>query len=116
MKLLTKKLAAKLRQNQQAQGEAMERGEELDLKPVVKFFMPWGAGTWLLTEMDEDGRLFGLCDLGLGSPELGYVMLQEIEEVDGPFGLKIERDRFFKATKTIGEYAEEAREKSRVAA
>ena len=41
-----------------------------------------GAATWLLTELDEDGdQAFGLCDLGFGCPELGYVSLTEMRAV-----------------------------------
>jgi hypothetical protein len=45
--------------------------------PVAKLFSPDGAATWLISEADPDDpdRLFGLCDLGLGFPELGYVSL-----------------------------------------
>lgn len=41
------------------------RRRGLDHVPVVKFFNPLGIGTWLATELDEDGdTLFGLADLG----------------------------------------------------
>ena len=41
------------------------RHRGLDHVPVVKFFNPLGIGTWLATELDEDGdTLFGLADLG----------------------------------------------------
>ena len=60
---------------------------------------------------------FGLCDLGMGEPELGYVSRTELEEIRfPPFGLKVERDQFFRATKTIGEYANEARALRRIQA
>jgi hypothetical protein len=51
-----------------------------DHHPVFKLFTPDGAATWLISEVDPDDpdRLFGLCDLGLGIPELGYVSLAEI--------------------------------------
>ena len=41
--------------------------------PVVKLFTPDVNATWLLTELDpEDPDIsFGLCDLGVGCPELG---------------------------------------------
>lgn len=40
------------------------RDERFDPRPVVKFFNPVGAATWLATEIDEDGdTLFGLADL-----------------------------------------------------
>ena len=91
-------------------------GNTPDHKPVVKFFNPAGAATWLITEMDEGERMFGLCDLGYGSPELGYVMLSDLTNYTGPYGLKIERDIHFEAQRTIGEYADLARQQGRIAA
>jgi hypothetical protein len=62
-----------------------------------------------LTELDPDGGLaFGLCDLGMGEPELGYVSLIELESVRGKLCLPVERDRHFIANKTISAYADEA--------
>jgi len=63
--------------------------------PIVKFFNPMGSQTWEIFEGSPEGddwRLFGMCDLGFGSPELGYVMLSELEGLDVGFGLGIERD------------------------
>lgn len=51
----------------------------------------------------------GLCDLGLGCPEIGYVNLQEIRSVRGKLGLPVERDLYFTADKTLSAYAEQAR-------
>lgn len=53
-----------------------------------------GSATWLITESDPDNAdvLFGLCDLGMGSPELGSVSRAELEEVRGRFGLPLERE------------------------
>ena len=41
------------------------------------------AGGWLLTEIDPDDHdlAFGLCDLGLGIPEIGWVSLDELATV-----------------------------------
>jgi hypothetical protein len=41
------------------------------LAPCRKLFTPDANATWLLTEIDpeEPDRAFGLCDLGLGSPD-----------------------------------------------
>ena len=91
---------------------------EEDFKPVVKLFCPWGAATWLLTEIDpEDPDIaFGLCDLGMGFPELGNVSLKELESVTGPGGLTIERDIHFRADKPLSAYAEEARLHQRIIA
>ena len=51
--------------------------------------------------------MFGLCDLGY--PELGYVSLEEIESVELPWGLKIERDMYFEPDMTLMEYYEQSR-------
>ena len=109
MKLLTKANHAKLRKNAQNRGQ--------NYFPVVKFFTPWGANTWLFTELGDDGdSLFGLGDLGMGFPELGYVSLAELQTVKGPFGLGVERDLGFKANKPLFAYATEAQEKGRICA
>jgi hypothetical protein len=90
----------------------------IDHRPVVKLFTPDGAATWLLTECDPDepDRLFGLCDLGLGCPELGYVSLAEVTEVRGRLGLPVERDLHFVADKSLSAYADEARANGRIIA
>jgi hypothetical protein len=63
-----------------------------DHVPVLKLFNPAGPGTWLITELGDDGdTLFGLCDLDMGFPELGSVSLSEITSVKLPLGLIIER-------------------------
>lgn len=85
-----------------------------DHPPVLKLFTPDANATWLLCDIDSDGRLFGLCDLGLGSPELGYIMLHELETLRGPFCLPVERDRWFSATAPISAYAAAAREAGRI--
>jgi hypothetical protein len=90
--------------------------DERDHFPVVKLFTPDAGATWLLTECDPDepDRLFGLCDLGLGSPELGYVSLAEIKEIRGRLGLPVERDLHFVADRPISAYADDARAKGRI--
>lgn len=87
-------------------------------KPVVKLFTPDAGATWLLSELDpeEPDIAFGLCDLGLGFPELGYVRLSEIASVRGRFGLAVERDLHFKAEKNILEYSKEARQAGKIIA
>ena len=108
MKLLTR--------SQRAQLLANGRNLDRDHRPVVKFFDPTGAATWLFTELDpEDGdTLFGLTDLGSGSPELGFSSLSEITSVKCRFGLGIERDLHFKATYSLSVYAEAARAAGRI--
>jgi len=89
---------------------------ETDPMPVVKFFDPTGAATWLITEMipDEPDILFGLCDLGMGCPELGYLSLSELQGVKGRLGLGIERDLHFIGTFPLSIYAEAARRLGRI--
>lgn len=93
-------------------GSTAEVQDGFDPFPAVKLFTPDAAATWLITEAYPDGadlRLFGLMDLGLGSPELGYAMLSEIEDVRGKLGLPVERDLYFKAEHRLSTYAKIAR-------
>ncbi|WP_434721280.1 DUF2958 domain-containing protein [Mesorhizobium sp. RIZ17] len=72
------------------------RDRDADHVPVIRFFNPVGAGTWLVTELDEDGdTLFGLADLGFGCPELGSLSRFELQSIRLAFGLGIERDLLF---------------------
>lgn len=83
---------------------------EPDPVPLVKFFNPVGAATWLATELDRDGdTLFGLADMGFGFPELGSFSLAEIEAIRLPFGLRIERDLTFESNLPLSVWAEAAR-------
>ena len=111
MDLLTPELRERLIANAAALGDAVRRGlPEPDPAPVVKFFNPCGAATWLLIELDSDGdTLFGLCDLGFGCPELGSASLAEIAGVRVPFGLGIDRDLHFAASHPLSVYAQAAR-------
>lgn len=99
-----------------ANGRRTIENEDFDPLPVVKLFTPDASATWLLTEIDPDDedRAFGLCDLGQGFPELGYVSLAELQSVRGRLGLPIERDLHFTADKTISAYAREARLAERI--
>ncbi|MDO8771277.1 MAG: DUF2958 domain-containing protein [Burkholderiaceae bacterium] len=114
MNLISDELRAQLLAN----GRHSLTDEGFDPPPVVKLFTPDAAATWLLTELDpdEDDRAFGLCDLGLGFPELGYVSLAELVAVRGRLGLAVERDLHFKADKPISAYAREARMSGRIVA
>ena len=86
-----------------------------DHAPVVKFFSPVGAATWLFSELVEDGDiLFGLCDLGFGCPEMGSASLAEISAVTLPFGLTIERDLCFAGRFPLTIYADAARTIGRI--
>ncbi len=92
MKLLTEEIKKSL-------PKLGETDELPDSKKVVqaKFFTPWTNWTWYVVEGEEqpDGNwlFFGLVE-GLAI-EWGCFDLWELEALDGPFGLKIERDIYF---------------------
>ena len=122
MKLLTKAIETKLRANEVIASRTGESGKPVVkffnpcgagtwLIPVIKLFNPLGAATWLISELDPaNGIMFGLCDLGMGCPELGTVSIHELQSTRLMFGLGIERDIHWEAKKTLGDYAEEARQ------
>ena len=89
-----------------ANGRATAGGADLDPRPVVKLFTPDANATWLLTELDpaDPDRAFGLCDLGLGFPELGYVSVAELASLRGPLGLPVEADTAFVADRPLSAY------------
>ncbi len=111
MKLLTKELREQLLANGREQAKVKGTKAERDFPPVVKFFYPAGAATWLISEADPDDPdlLHGLCDLGHGFPELGSVRLSELQSFRSSFGLGIERDKWFEAKTPLSRYADAAR-------
>jgi len=108
MKLLTDLQRKHLKMNGRMNAERIEKsGETFNFCPVVKLFAPWGAATWLLTELDPEDEdiAFGLGDLGMGCAGLGSVRLSELERLRGPAGLRIERDGHFKGEHSLWVYA-----------
>ena len=99
-KLLTKEVLKKLPPLYSNDGKKPE-----DVKIIVKFFNPYGVGTWYITEYDPDEKLFfGVADLGMQeNRELGYISQKEL------FGLKrfgrtmVERDMYFGFKHTLKE-------------
>ena len=66
---------------------------------IAKFFNPVGSGTWLITEANKlengDYEMFGYCHLGDDeTAKLGYVNLSQLEQLQLPFGLSVERDLY----------------------
>lgn len=97
MKLVTKELEKEFKKYPIGSQEGL--GDEA--KVLVKYFNPCGAGTWLITEAEEqedgDWLLFGCCHIH--EWEWGYVMLSELQSLKvPPFGLGIERDLYSKGT------------------
>ena len=107
MKLITKEIERKLRENYKQDSGA----------PVLKLF-GGGCATWIISQMYPDGdTLFGLCDLGQGFPEMGTVSLTELEAMQfPPWGLGVERDKSFQADRDLTAYWEEARALGHIAA
>ena len=96
MKLLTKEIEKKI----PALYSQEDKGDDAEI--FVKFF--GGASwSWYATEYDPETRtFFGLVDGH--EMELGYFSLDELESVKfPPFGLGVERDRYFGKGKTIGD-------------
>ena len=118
MQLLTEPLRRQLLKNGRVQDDVRGTPEERDFEPVVKLFTPDSGANWLLTELDPDEPdiAFGLCDLGMGCPELGSVRISELETVRGPLGMSIERDLHFVPDKPLSAYAREASQAGRIVA
>ena len=92
-----------------------------EIPPALKIFSPVGAATWLIHSIEDDqDTMFGLCDLGMGSPEMGNVSLNELlhltinariiiegeHEMTVPY--RMERDLYFHPEHPLEVYAEAA--------
>jgi DUF2958 family protein len=96
-----------------AQWQKLLKNGPLDARqicPVVKLFTPDASATWLLASVspEEPELAFGLCDLGVGFPELGYVSLDELASLRGQLGLPVERDRHCVLDQTLQTYTDRA--------
>ncbi len=115
---MQKLLLKEHRDKMQANWDMPDSKAKNDLDPVVKFFHPYGRGTWLFTEWDEESdQLFGLCDLGMGFPELGYASLSEMQNMRTKMGWQmIERDIHWQPKMNIGKYTDQARREQSISA
>ena len=93
MKLVTKELEKKFAANPIYSKDG--QGKEAEV--IVKYFYPYGVGTWLVTEAEKlengDYEFFGYVDMGYGY-EAGYFWLSQLEELAklNRYGLGVERD------------------------
>ncbi len=78
---------------------------EEDPLVLAKLFDPAGSATWLLLEYDPETKIAFSYVMGLAVDELGYTSLTELESLERPFGLTIERDLYF-AQKRLSELIE----------
>lgn len=95
MKLLTKDLEKRFK-------EIGSQENEKDPIVIAKFFNPCGAGTWYATEYDPETKTF-FGYVKLLEDEWGYFSLEELENINLPLDLKIERDLYTKE-KRLSEY------------
>lgn len=71
-------------------------GVAFDKKTIHLRYFAGGSAEWLISEADRDEwLLFGYCDLGLGTPEWGYVSLIELCELQarGAYGMAVYAER-----------------------
>jgi hypothetical protein len=88
MKLLTKEITKKAT-------EQFDKGSDLDEQMIVaKFFNPMGSWTWYLMNLDKDkDYAWGIVDGD--AVEMGSFSMRELESIQLPLGLGIERDIYF---------------------
>ncbi len=105
MKLMTKELEQLLKKNPLYSHE----GNGKDAEILIKYFNPYGVGTWLVTEGnkldDGDWEFFGWVNLGY-EWECGYFTLSQLEEIRvNCFGYKFPIEREYHThEKTVREY------------
>lgn len=116
-------ITAELREILLANGLAARNHPHFDPLPVVKWFNPFGAETWLITELhpDDEDLAYGLCDLGTGMPELGHVSVREVTSIRftgtviGTGGtVAIERDLHWRPDKPLSVYVRLAHAAGRI--
>lgn len=71
--------------------------EKIEEKIVyLKIFVPWSNWTFFILEGEPDDDDFRMFAWVVGhEKELGYVSLNELEEIRGPGGLTLEKDLYF---------------------
>ena len=107
MKLIRPTQLQQLIINHEEQLPLRGTSREKSYKPVVKLHIPDTMCVWLLTECDNEGMAFGLCQIQCA--ELGNVWLPEVADLDIQ-GLKVVEDTEFQARLTITQYANIARQ------
>ena len=91
MKLLTKEITDKAQKQ-------YDKGSDLDGQMIVaKFFDPMGSWKWYLMNLaDDKDYAWGIVDGH--AVEMGSFSIKELQSVELPFGLGIERDKYFEPT------------------
>ena len=73
-------------------------GSDMEQMVVAKYFNPTGNGTWYLMNMDEDeDYCWGIVDLF--AIEMGSFSMRELQSIQLPLNMGIERDKYFEPIK-----------------
>jgi hypothetical protein len=88
MKLMTKAITEKAQKQ-------YPLGSDMNQKVVAKFFDPCGSWGWYVMNQDpnDPDYLWGI--VKGNEVEMGSFSLSELESIERPFGLKLERDLHF---------------------
>jgi len=88
MELLTKEITEKAQKQ-------FGKGSDLDEQMIVaKFFNPVGSWAWYLMNLDKDkDYAWGIVDGD--AVEMGSWLMSDLQNQKLPFGLGIERDKYF---------------------
>lgn len=89
MKLMTKELEKRFNQ-------VGDQSEVENPTFIAKYFNPCGSQSWYASEYDPETKIFYGYVTGMYVDEFGTFSLTELENLKLPFGLKIERDLYFK--------------------
>ena len=87
MKLLTKSITEKAKKQ-------YDEGSDMEQMVVAKFFNPIGNGTWYLMNLaDDEDYAWGIVDLF--AVEVGSFSMRELQGIQLPLNMGIERDKYF---------------------
>ena len=91
MKLLTKKITEQAK-------EQYDKGSDMEQMVVAKYFNPIGNGTWYLMNLaDDEDYAWGIVDLF--AVEMGSFSMRELQSIQLPLNMGIERDKYFEPIK-----------------
>lgn len=116
-KLITEDDWDRLFENGRRRNKRLADGKEPeDEVPLVLLFTPDAGCRWLLSHINpvDYDLAYGVCDMGMGWPELDYVSFSELVCLRGELGLPVQRHPYFGPDKTNSRYLEEARAKKRL--
>jgi len=102
MKLITEELKERFK-------EIGDQSESINPLIVVKLFDPAGSATWYATEYDAERRVaFGFVT-GLYMDEWGSFSIDELQAIERPYGLTIERDIYFEEQRYFDVFKDQKR-------